>query len=252
MLRERGNMITHADKISGVQKHDKKSKRSPVQNSFSYRHENVSQNTDLSCNNTDLLGHIRYSMGNISGILLDDVKVRRNSNKPVQLNAYTCTEGRNIDIAPGQEKHLAHEAWHVDQQKQGRVNTAVQLFDKKHLNTDKNLDEEVDRVSQLVNQNMRLDYSKIQQEPVKTPQVIQQKSNVIQLFSPDILHDFLINDILKNLTLAGGRKRKETMQVFQGQDPEIRESKERSFKGMLEKASKGETHHHKQLMLVSL
>ena len=31
------------------------------------------------------------------------------------------TQGNDIHVAPGQEKHLAHEAWHVVQQREGRV-----------------------------------------------------------------------------------------------------------------------------------
>ena len=37
----------------------------------------------------------------------------------MQARAYT--QGSEIYMAPGQERHLAHEAWHVVQQKQGRV-----------------------------------------------------------------------------------------------------------------------------------
>lgn len=33
----------------------------------------------------------------------------------------TYSQGTDIHIGPGQEKHLPHEAWHVVQQKQGRV-----------------------------------------------------------------------------------------------------------------------------------
>lgn len=39
------------------------------------------------------------------------------------MNAFAFTQGSSIHLAPGQEEHLAHEAWHVVQQKQGRVPT---------------------------------------------------------------------------------------------------------------------------------
>lgn len=52
---------------------------------------------------------------------MDDVKVHYNSSKPTQLQALAFTQGRDIHVGPGQERHLPHEAWHVVQQKQGRV-----------------------------------------------------------------------------------------------------------------------------------
>jgi hypothetical protein len=57
----------------------------------------------------------------LSGAELGDVRVHYNSAKPAQLQAQACTEGNDIYLAPGQERHLPHEAWHVVQQKQGRV-----------------------------------------------------------------------------------------------------------------------------------
>lgn len=58
---------------------------------------------------------------------MDDVKVHYNSDKPAQLNALAYAQGTDIHVAPNQEKHLPHEAWHVVQQKQGRVQPTVQL-----------------------------------------------------------------------------------------------------------------------------
>jgi hypothetical protein len=48
------------------------------------------------------------------------------------------SQGDDIHIAPEQEKHLPHEAWHVVQQKQGRVKG------KRLVNDDKNLEGEAD------------------------------------------------------------------------------------------------------------
>jgi hypothetical protein len=72
-------------------------------------------------NNTGLPDNLKSGMENISGHSLDDVKVHYNSPKPAQLNAHAYAQGSNIHLASGQEKHLPHEAWHVVQQKQGRV-----------------------------------------------------------------------------------------------------------------------------------
>ena len=78
-------------------------------------------------NNTGLPDNIKSNTESISGISLDDVKVNYNSNKPAQLNAHAYAEGSNIHLAPGQEKHLGHEAWHVVQQKQGRVKPTTEV-----------------------------------------------------------------------------------------------------------------------------
>ncbi|WP_408029809.1 eCIS core domain-containing protein [Tenacibaculum xiamenense] len=72
-------------------------------------------------NNTGLPDNLKSGIENLSGHSMDDVKVHYNSNKPAQLNAHAYAQGTNIHLGAGQEKHLAHEAWHVVQQKQGRV-----------------------------------------------------------------------------------------------------------------------------------
>ena len=56
-----------------------------------------------------------------SGISMDDVSVHYNSDKPVQYGALAYTQGNDVYLGPGQEKHLGHELGHVIQQKQGRV-----------------------------------------------------------------------------------------------------------------------------------
>ncbi len=58
------------------------------------------------------------------------VKVHYDSAQTAQLNAHAYAQGTNIHVASGQEKHLPHEAWHVVQQKQGRVNPTTQARQK--------------------------------------------------------------------------------------------------------------------------
>jgi hypothetical protein len=57
----------------------------------------------------------------LSGVAMDDVAVHYDSPVPAELRALAVTQGSAIHLGPGQERHLAHEAWHVVQQKQGRV-----------------------------------------------------------------------------------------------------------------------------------
>lgn len=76
-------------------------------------------------NNTGLPDDLKAGVENISGISLDDVRVHYNSAKPAKLRALAYTQGADIHVAPGQERHLPHEAWHAVQQKQGRVAPSV-------------------------------------------------------------------------------------------------------------------------------
>lgn len=78
-----------------------------------------------------------------SGYHMNDVRVNYNSSRPAQLSALAYTQGSEIHIAPGQEKHLAHEAWHVAQQKQGRVHPTMQLKGV-NVNDDEDLEKEAD------------------------------------------------------------------------------------------------------------
>jgi hypothetical protein len=59
------------------------------------------------------------------------------------VGAFAYTRGKDIFIGPGQEKHLMHEAWHVVQQMQGRVNPTIQLQGHS-INDDKGLEREAD------------------------------------------------------------------------------------------------------------
>lgn len=72
-------------------------------------------------NTTGLPDHLKTGIESLSGIDISDVRVHRDSSKPAQLNALAYTQGNDIYLGPGQERHLPHEAWHAVQQKQGRV-----------------------------------------------------------------------------------------------------------------------------------
>jgi len=96
-------------------------------------------------NNTGLPDHLKSGIEHLSGHLMDDVKVHYHSDKPAQLQAHAYAQGSDIHLAPGQEKHLPHEAWHVVQQKQGRVQPTKQLKSASvHINDDTGLEKEAD------------------------------------------------------------------------------------------------------------
>jgi Domain of unknown function (DUF4157) len=94
-------------------------------------------------NLTGLPGAIKAGVESLSGVSLDHVRVHYGSSSPAQLNALAYTKGSEIHVAPGQEKHLAHEAWHAAQQAQGRVQATAQLAGVA-LNDDKGLEKEAD------------------------------------------------------------------------------------------------------------
>jgi hypothetical protein len=95
-------------------------------------------------NKTGLPDDLKTGMENLSGHALDDVQVHRNSDEPAQLNAHAYAQGTDIHLGPGQEQHLPHEAWHVVQQKQGRVKPTAQMKEKTLINDDKGLEHEAD------------------------------------------------------------------------------------------------------------
>jgi hypothetical protein len=91
-----------------------------------------------------LPSELKSSIEMLSGFAMDDVTVHANSTKPAQLQAHAFTQDTQIHLAPGQEKHLAHEAWHVVQQKQGRVRPNAQTWNGTAINDDVGLEREAD------------------------------------------------------------------------------------------------------------
>ena len=98
-------------------------------------------------NRTGLPDALKSGVEALSGLSLDQVRVHRNSPKPAQLNAHAYAQGSDIHLAPGQEKHLPHEAWHIVQQAQGRVKPTAQLKGIA-LNDDSALEREADVMGQ--------------------------------------------------------------------------------------------------------
>lgn len=96
-------------------------------------------------NRTGLPDNLKSGIENLSGYSMDDVRVHYNSSKPAQLQALAYTQGTDIHVAPGQEKHLPHEAWHVVQQKQGRVQPTMQLQGV-NVNDNEGLEKEADEM----------------------------------------------------------------------------------------------------------
>jgi hypothetical protein len=87
---------------------------------------------------------LRRGVEALSGLSLASVNVHRNSPGPARLGALAYTQGTDIHLGPGQERHLPHEAWHVVQQAQGRVRPTLQMRGAPPINDDEGLEREAD------------------------------------------------------------------------------------------------------------
>ncbi|WP_457333510.1 eCIS core domain-containing protein [Rhizobacter sp. P5_C2] len=93
--------------------------------------------------NGGLPAQLRAGIEALSGMDMAGVRVHRNSSQPAQLNALAYAQGNDIHLGPGQEQHLPHEAWHVVQQRQGRVPATTRLA-QTNVNDDQSLEREAD------------------------------------------------------------------------------------------------------------
>lgn len=98
-------------------------------------------------NCTGLPDKLKCGIEQLSGYSMDDVRVHYHSDKPAQFRALAYTKGTDIHVASGQERHLPHEAWHVVQQMQGRVQPTTQLKGI-HINDSSSLEQEADVMGQ--------------------------------------------------------------------------------------------------------
>ncbi len=82
-----------------------------------------------------------------SGFSFDDVRVHYNSEKPAQLHAHAYTQGSEVFVAPGQEKHLPHELGHVVQQKSNEVKPTGEVGGMP-LNDDEAMEDGADKLAE--------------------------------------------------------------------------------------------------------
>jgi len=76
-------------------------------------------------NSTGMPDNLKAGVESLSGIDMSDVRVHYNSLKPAEVGALAYTQGTDTHVAPGQERHLPHEAWHVVQQT-GKIKRRVE------------------------------------------------------------------------------------------------------------------------------
>ena len=81
-----------------------------------------------------------------SGLSFDDVRVHYNSDKPRKIGALAYTQGTQVHIGPGQERHLRHELGHVVQQKTKQI-LHTKIMNGLFVNDDRGLEAEAERYS---------------------------------------------------------------------------------------------------------
>jgi hypothetical protein len=99
---------------------------------------------------TALPARVREHTEALSGYDMGDVQVHYNSAEPAGMGAHAFARGTDIHIGPGAERHLPHEAWHVVQQKQGRVAPGAAQAQGAPVNEEPALESEADRMGSKI------------------------------------------------------------------------------------------------------
>lgn len=133
--------------MKAVQRMGPEDEELPAQGKFAPLQRAVEEEEPLQAkaepNLTGMPDQLKAGVESLSGMDMSDVRVHRNSDKPAQLNALAYAQGNDIHLGPGQDTHLAHEAWHVVQQREGRVQATTQLQGV-GINDDRALESEAD------------------------------------------------------------------------------------------------------------
>ena len=154
-LRKRQNKIEQTDirkpitlqKINSDDKNDSNGKKEASESKNSNEKSPLQMKKDkgnTTASSSGIPSNLKAGLEQLSGVDLSDVKVHQNSNKPQQVGALAYTQGNDIHVAPGQEKHLPHEGWHAVQQKQGIVKPTMQMKTGTLVNDDAGLEKEAD------------------------------------------------------------------------------------------------------------
>ena len=110
---------------------------------------------------TGIPRRMKVSFENSSGFSFDDVRVHYNSEKPAQLHAHAYTQGNEVYVAPGQEKHLPHELGHVVQQKSDIVRPTGKMGGLP-LNDDEAMEDGADMIAAAAQRDTQLGTSPVQ------------------------------------------------------------------------------------------
>lgn len=178
-----------------------------------------------------LPARLRAGVESLSGIAMDDVRVHRNSSEPAKLGALAFTRGTQIHLAPGQEEHLPHEAWHVVQQKQGRVRPTTQMKGLA-VNAEPALEVEADRMGHRSATTLA---TTGKHEPVRQPR--RDSITQLKIMSPFLKQDLVVPASGASAAMADYIKRAEEFWIRDDWHPDKRgkfgnDKKGSEFKGI--------------------
>ena len=128
-------------------------------------------------NRTGMPDDLKTGLERLSGLDLSGVRVHHNSPQPARLAAHAFTQGQDIHIAPGQERHLPHEGWHAVQQMQQRVQPTARMQGVS-INDSPVLEREADRMGSRAAQirspqSMQHEAGSQVSQPIQRTQTIQ-------------------------------------------------------------------------------
>ena len=164
-------------------------------------HPNEKSKYDQPLGKKGLPDRLKSNMESLSRINLDNVSVQYNSNEPGQLKAEAFAQNNNIHVAPGKEHHLAHEAWHIVQQKQGRVKSTGKMLGIQ-VNDENSLENEADLMGHraLTGDYNMSPHNQIQSNSSDSP---------VQMWNP-FKKKKKQNPVLPNVNLAGNLEKLNT------------------------------------------
>lgn len=206
-------------------------------------------------NNTGLPDQLKSGLENISGISLNDVRVHPNSSQPGELSAHAFAQGADIHLAPGQEKHLPHEAWHVVQQKQGRVQPTKQMGDGVNVNDHPGLEREATQMGQrALNHTPQTNTPSIQSvaAPKTTAQLVTEDEISRRTARPmnkqmrqTARNQFSVNDEIKGFDKSNLKKRPsppkaKRRNAMKPQTPKVTDNLANALGGVAEKDKRGD------------
>lgn len=194
------HLVNNSPKVSQFKTNQDLANESPQIEQANAQHQmanggDEAQDEAPTSNNTGLPFKLKAGIESLSGFSMDDVRVHYNSSKPAQMQAHAFAQGVEIHLAAGQEKHLPHEAWHVVQQKQGRVKPSVQV-NGKNVNDDSSLEKEANIMGAKALQESQKEPPAVIHKQGPVPNDIHQLQ--IMIADVEISKDGLLDDMINN------------------------------------------------------
>lgn len=154
-------------------------------------------------NNSGIDDETKTVFEQLSGHSFSDVKVHYNSDKPNKIGAHGYAQGTQVYLAPGQNRHLHHELWHVAQQKSGRV-TADLSMNHIPINTDKSLEKEADQMGELAKRSIQRKSIHPERQNIRSTWRPNLNGTIIQGRFYEQLPDGTFSWWMRPMILAGG------------------------------------------------